>query len=516
MSDVHGRPFVPRPLCAALVAASAVLSLAPHAFGQTKPLGDRVNQAFGLERSNVIAIDLNATRGGGLLTFVSIEGQPAFLNLEPTSVRGSTYQILVQQPDGSLAPAAPGPETTYRGEAIGLPGSVVSASLLEDGLHASIRLPDGSSYWLEPIGTRIAGAGLDQHVLYHNDDVLEFGGQCGANDMLRVRQAQGGPAAGGDEGGMAISKAAAAFCTAELACDADFEYFQTWGSVSAVESRINAVINAVNFQYERDVAITHVITTIIVRTAEPDPYTSTDAATLLNQFRNHWQANHGGIQRDLAQLFTGKEINSGTIGIAWIGAVCTDFGYSMVQSDFNGTNSFACTTDLSAHELGHNWGADHCGCQRPQPYTMNAFITCANQFHPMRTIPEIIAFRDSRPCLDSCGSGPPPPPPGCTSASAVASHTCTPGGKGNTCLTINIAITCDGSPLSGATVAVRLDGSSGDVLTGSATTDSNGQVSFKLRCNQAASASYTSTVTAINGASTNVSDPNVQIAGCDI
>lgn len=149
---------------------------------------------------------------------------------------------------------------------------------------------------------------------------------------------------------------------------------------------------------------------------------------------------------------------------------------------------------------------------------MNSFITCANQFHPKRTIPEIIAFRDSRSCLTDCGGGdpPPPPPPGCTTDPIVAEHTCGPGAKRNDCLIISIRITCDGTGLEGATVAVQLDGSSGDVLTGSATTDSTGAVSFKLRCRQASSSSYTSTVTAINGVSTNVGDPNVQISGCDI
>ena len=60
----------------------------------------------------------------------------------------------------------------------------------------------------------------------------------------------------------------------------------------------------------------------------------------------------------------------------------------------------AAATDLSAHELGHNWGASHCSCSS---YTMNASITCANQFNPSLTVPAIIAYRDSVSCLDSCG-----------------------------------------------------------------------------------------------------------------
>ncbi len=37
---------------------------------------------------------------------------------------------------------------------------------------------------------------------------------------------------------------------------------------------------------------------------------------------------------------------------------------------------------------------------------MNSFITCANVFHPTSSIPEILAHRNSRTCLDNCGGGP--------------------------------------------------------------------------------------------------------------
>jgi len=205
----------------------------------------------------------------------------------------------------------------------------------------------------------------------------------------------------------------------ELAIDADYDYFLHYGSVSGVENQINSIINTVNAQYERDLNIRHVITTIIVRTAEPDPYTSTDATTLLNQFRNHWAISQGAVHRDMAQLFTGKQLDSTVIGVAWRGevggtqTVCGALGYSVVESDcFFSCNSFAAKTDLSAHELGHNWGADHCSCgstcscRDPEtnacvggPYTMNPTITAANRFSPCDSIPEMAAFRDTRTCI---------------------------------------------------------------------------------------------------------------------
>ncbi|MDG1983415.1 MAG: M12 family metallo-peptidase, partial [Planctomycetota bacterium] len=182
--------------------------------------------------------------------------------------------------------------------------------------------------------------------------------------------------------------------------------YQDYGSsTTAASNRIQTVVNTMNLQYEGEVAITHAITTTLVRTSSNQPYTSADASTLLTQFRSEWNANQGSIQRDVAQLFTGKSIIGGTIGIAWVGAVCSSFAYGMVESDFNG--SFASATDLSAHELGHNWNASHCSCTS---YTMNPFITSSNTFNPQGTRPTITAFRDSRSCLSTGGGGGNNPP----------------------------------------------------------------------------------------------------------
>ncbi|MCH7572035.1 MAG: hypothetical protein IH891_03885 [Planctomycetes bacterium] len=513
-----------------ICALAAITLMTPSALAQRRQASNdkafrtKVNESFGLRQSEIITLDLNAKRGEGLFTFAPIGGLPTFLNLQPHSVRSDNYKLLVQQRDGSLKEVKPGPVRTMRGNVIGMQDAVVAGSLLDDGLHATIRFKDGSSMWIEPIGDRVAGAGANQHVLYRNEDVIQDAKVCGANDAMRVAQAAPAKAANGGGGSASSTAAATALCTAELACDTDYEYFQQWGS--GTEAQINKIIGLMNMQYQNDVGITHAIGTIIVRTKPGLPYTELDAVKLITQFRNEWELNQTKVVRDMAQLFTGKNVDGGTIGIAWIGAVCTSHGYSMVQSDFNGKGSLACQTDLSAHELGHNWGADHCGCSnRRNSYTMNPFITCANQFHPKRTIPEIIAFRDSRTCLTECGGGddPPEPPDGCTTP-FVAEHACGPSPKRNDCLIITIKITCDdgGLPLEGATVVVRLDGededgiSTGDVLTGSATTNSNGEVSFKLRCRQAASPTYTSTVTSIDGVSTTVGDDNVQIKGCVI
>lgn len=380
-----------------LAAHCAIASGATQAvigLSSTDSLEQQVNAAMGLRDSTIFKLAVDPTPGQPLVLMVPLDGGYYQVDLMPHSVRAPGYQVLVEVEGGALEPAEPAPVRTLRGEIVDLPGSVVAGATFDDGLRARLVLPDGRNLWLEPAAAHVPGAAFDDYVLYDSADVVNCTGVCGVTESHGADEhgLADGPGGGPTTGGL---------CVTELACDADVEYFNRWGSVQNVQNQINAVIASMNVQYERDLQITHVITTIIVRTQEPDPYSSSDPGTLLNQFRGYWLANHGNIQRDVAELFTGKDMSGGVIGIAFLGGVCNTNGFNVVQSDFTG--SFACKTDLSAHELGHNWNADHCSCPG---YTMNPSITCANRFHPTFDIPEMTTFRNSRTCLD-CDPGNP-------------------------------------------------------------------------------------------------------------
>ena len=357
-----------------------------------------------IQSCSVVTLEMGQTASTSLTAIVPIDGVPLTLDLEPRTVRAPAFSVELQLPDGSLMPIEPLPPRTYRGVVTGLDGSDVAASLSPEGLSARIILADDTDYFVEPIAAHVAGGGPNQYVVYRGDAVIPSGGTCGVSGAPVV----------GEAVSTAGTIAAGGLYIAELAIDADFEYFEINGSdVDATVAKIESIIDAVNVQYERDVAIRHVITGIVVRVAEPDPYTTSNADNLLTQVRNEWTKQPLLVQpRDVVQMFTGRELDGSTIGIAFLGSVCLRGShYSVVQSDCHvGCDNFGCKTDLSAHELGHSWNALHCGDNglpsdpdRCSPAcfneTMNCGLTCRNRFGTT-SISQITAFRDTRTCLD--------------------------------------------------------------------------------------------------------------------
>lgn len=465
----------------------ALLASAAAAQQAAASLEVRANQALGLARSQVLPIVAQVGADGLTRAAVEIAGQPAVFELAPVSVRSNDFKLFAQQADGTFVRVAPGPSNTLQGELLGAPGSKVAATVDETGLVARILLADGSEYWVEPLARHVPSAGFEQHVVYATTDVIDNGGLCATDALPNAIQT---PAFLSDGSGVQYAGTGASI--AELGCDADYEYYLDWGSVGAVQNRIDTVINTINLQYESEVGICHTITTTLVRTSPSQPYTSSDAVTLLNQFRNEWNANQGGIQRDVAQLFTGKEINGGTIGIAWVGAVCSSYGYGVVQSDFNG--GFSCATDLSAHELGHNWNAQHCNCTSN---TMNPYITCANTFHPSLTIPTITSFRDSIGCLDGGGDPPGGDPTSVHVASIVPSTA--KGSKGKKFARVTVTIEDDqGNPVGGATVNGSFTGDVNESASG--TTNGNGQVTLTSNGSKKGKFTFTFCVDSVSAA----------------
>lgn len=370
-----------------LGASLGALVLAGTAAAQqsTDLLSLQANMALGLEVSQVQSLELHGVLGQPLLVDLEIAGMPATLDLTTDTVRAVDFRVIRMGPDGP-EDVDPGPVRTYRGTVLEDPGSLVLAAWLDDGLHARLRLSSGDLYWLEPLVRHVPNAGLGDHVLYHNDDVLDQGYTCGIerlpnNDPKPPEE----PPGTGFGTGLSIC---------EIGIDSDKNYFNKFGTINGTIGHIEKVIFGLTPQYENETGITYRITKIIIRDVSNGPYTSNDPSILLSQFRTHWNSTKKKVRRDIAHLFTGKNLQGSVIGIAFVGVICNkNSGYGLVQH----ISGFGCQTDLSAHEIGHNWNALHCGCGN---FTMNASLTCANNFHDNITVPVIVGFRNSRTCLD--------------------------------------------------------------------------------------------------------------------
>jgi hypothetical protein len=305
---------------------------------------------------------------------VPIEGVMTSVNLFRYSLRAIDFEMLVD--DGlQLNVMEPSPHRTYRGSVQGLPESTVRASILKNGVVARIDLGEGRGVWwmqplhsLEPDGVATPEDATDQtHVLMNGASGSFLDGYMCGNDFYDI----GGPE-GNSNGGLAGDQAGNRLNS--IATCADYEFFQKNGSsVSNTLDDMELMINFYEGIYEDDASAGGVnmnfeFAATIIHANSNDPYSETSSSNILCEFRNEWNSGEEtGIRRDMAQMFTGKNVGS-TIGIAWLGVVCNASGntcgsnnnlaYSMVESKY--TSSYVFRTSLGAHEIGHNYSAGHC------------------------------------------------------------------------------------------------------------------------------------------------------------
>ncbi len=408
----HLRSFIaaaPVALATGLAPAFASSEVAPLSAEQ--PRASALDLALAHE---VVTIDgLDRVRPGERVSMVlPYAGGEIELDLEPYSVRSIDFAVWVQDADG-VRPVAPPPSRTYRGTIVGFPESLAVGSIVDGTFTGKLRIADDAPWVVvEPLADHVAGAGPLEHLMVSQTDMLPHGGTCGVEEGVLDPAAPDRPQA--DDGARPAPAAARGHecgpgCThhakatagtgsftardtaimtatgpagpargaeapsgeiaegglvevADVLIDADFQFFlQSGGSVSNTVADIENVMAGVSLVYERDVDLAWEITGVFVRSS-PDinPYTSSDAGQLLDQFADEWNApGVSTIRRDVAHLFTGRNLIGSTIGVAFLGSVCnTGLAYGLSQSNFD--SFYDARVSLTAHELGHNYSATHC------------------------------------------------------------------------------------------------------------------------------------------------------------
>ena len=150
------------------------------------------------------------------------------------------------------------------------------------------------------------------------------------------------------------------------------------------DAAVIARMNIVDGIFSEQLGVQISLVDVLPLTNNDGGLTSTNAGTLLNQFGNFTNSpsfNHPGV----AHLFSGKNLDGSTIGIAFLRSLCSArFGVGVNQITGSGTTG-ALTV---AHELGHNFGAPHdnqsdspCAAT-PGTFLMNPFLNGSDQFSP--------------------------------------------------------------------------------------------------------------------------------------
>jgi hypothetical protein len=165
-------------------------------------------------------------------------------------------------------------------------------------------------------------------------------------------------------------------------------------------------------------SISYIVTQIVVRSSPADPYTTSVPGSLLDQFRAYWNDQHYYVIRDVAHLMTGRDMEGTVIGIAWLSVTCTSptAAYGLSQSRF--TNNFSSRVALTAHELGHNWSAQHCNGDADCGIMCASLGGCTGSLTQFGTTPrnQIIAWRNSHNCNNAT---PVPPNDLCSQARVI-------------------------------------------------------------------------------------------------
>ena len=153
---------------------------------------------------------------------------------------------------------------------------------------------------------------------------------------------------------------------------------QAEGGASAANASILSILNSVDAIYQNQLSLTLAVSYQHVWSSSSDPYSTSDSSALLSQFYNHWEANfRSGHSYDVAHLWTGRDLDSSVVGVAYLGAVCQSFSYGLSQRLGNA----AYDIPLTAHEMGHNLGANHDSCSGAQSWLMCPFLVAsATQF----------------------------------------------------------------------------------------------------------------------------------------
>jgi len=143
----------------------------------------------------------------------------------------------------------------------------------------------------------------------------------------------------------------------EVAVIADFEFTSDKGA--GTDAALITRMNNVDGIFSMQLGVQLTVGRIDSFSSNNDPFSDElDSSLLLDELTAYRNATPVQHANGLSHLFTGRNLNTTTVGIAYTGALCSRrFGAGLTQ----GTHDITTDTLIAAHEIGHNFGAPHDG-----------------------------------------------------------------------------------------------------------------------------------------------------------
>ncbi len=327
------------------------------------------------------------------------------LNLYPSRITKPGQYKLQVQTDNGIIETYPTEQKAFQGTDLN-GGGKVRLTVDEGFIYGYVHEAD-KTYFIEPLRYFDPTADDDLFVVYERLSVIRnTAATCQAVEMEESMQEH----ADDDPHHNNNGQAEMGCYELDIAIASDKSMFTKYfSSVTQVENHNIAVMNDVQGNYTGNFIhnLEFVIVTQFVVTGTDPWTTSLNAGTLLNSFRDWAQAGNFGTTHDLGELWTNRDFSGGTVGIAFVNALCTSFKYHCLQDFTNDGEQLRCMT---THEIGHNLNCNHDnqgGGTCPPDFIMCPFVSTTNNWSTgsINTINAYLPTKINSNCLTVCSGG---------------------------------------------------------------------------------------------------------------
>lgn len=362
----------------------------------------------------------------------------------PVAAAGEGMRVLSHEPLRKLAASASGDTLRFEAygrqfdlrlrrnarlhfvDAVRVPGVEVLEGSVDGAPRSWVRLTrtpvglfgmifDGNDYYaVEPASSLsksavgpLAASGNAPVIFRLKDTLLPPGeASCGTisiHEVLAGRASQTAQQAlQALSAGLEMQAAGAPTRQIDIAMLGDFEFSQLSLGGLTPEAVVAARMNVVDGIFSMQVGVRLNVTSVTIFRDAADPFTDTLVPnTLLTEVGTYRTNSAVQRARGLTHLLTGRNLEGSTVGIAYVGALCSrDFGAGLSMANLSATNAAL----VIAHELGHNFGAFHDGeagrvCEATlQTFLMAPRINNSDQFSPC-SLESIAAALSNASCV---------------------------------------------------------------------------------------------------------------------